>query len=434
MASIDQTVVATALPEMQRDLDTSVTWAAWTLAVAGLGRVLVLPIAGVLSDQYGGRRVFLVSVAVFAAASLGCALAGSIWVLILFRTVQALGAGAFIPSATGIVAATFGRDRDRAIGFFTSIIPIGAIVGPVVGGLCVAHWSWHGIFLINIPISAAVLALGLRYLVPGAGAPRRDRRLDMTGLVLFGGAVLSGMLGVSLLSGADLRGLVLGGVGLGGCVAALVAYRRHATDRPDAFIALDLLKGRIFGIIGGLNLIFGAATLGLAALVPLYARERYDIGPVESGLLLTARAIGTVSVAGLAALTIRRTGYRRPMYFGFGFTAAGLIGIASPSPLDHPATWLAVAAGFTGIGFGLTAPASSNAAMQLVPDRLAAVAGIRSMFRQIGSISAVSVTATAIAVSSHPALTHAVIFAAFGLILLLALPLIAQVPDHRGSW
>lgn len=320
MASIDQTVVATALPELQQDLHTSVTWASWTLAVAGLGRVLVMPIAGVLSDRYGGRTVFLGSIAVFATASLGCALAGSIWVLIVFRAIQALGAGAFIPSATSIVAATFGRDRDRALGFFTSVIPIGALIGPVIGGVCIAYWSWHGIFLINVPISVVLLVLGPRYLVPAGRTARRDRRLDAAGLVLFGAAVLSGMLGISLLSGADLPSLVLAGVGLSGCVAALLAYWRHAKDRPDAFIALDLLKGRGFGVLGVLNLIFGAAALGLAALVPLYARERYGIGPVESGLLLTARAVGTVSVAGLAAMALRRTGYRWPMYIGFGLT------------------------------------------------------------------------------------------------------------------
>jgi MFS family permease len=434
MASMDQTVVATALPELERDLHTTVTWAAWTLAVAGLGRVLAMPIAGVLSDRYGGRRVFLASVAMFATASLGCALAGSIWVLLPFRAVQALGAGAFIPSATSIVAATFGRDRDRAIGFFTSIFPIGALVGPVFGGFCIAYWSWHAIFLVNVPISALLLAFGLRYLVLPADPLRRDRRLDTAGLVLFGAAVLSGMLCVSLLSGSDLRGFVLAGLGLCGCVTATVGYRQHAKDRPDAFIALDLLKGRGFVAVGMLNLIFGAASLGLSALVPLYARERYAIGPVESGLLLTARAIGTISVAGLTAMALRRTGYRWPMYIGFCLTAVGLIAMATPSPIARPATWLAAAAALTGIGFGLTTPASSNAAMQLAPDRLAAVAGIRGMFRQIGSISAVSVAATAIAVSAHPAFTHAGIFAVFAVILLLALPLVARVPDHRGSW
>lgn len=434
MAAVDQTVVATALPELQADLGTSLAWAAWTLAVAGLGRALMMPTSGVLSDRFGDRRIFLISVVVFAVGSLGCALAGNIWVLIALRAVQALGAGAFVPSVTAIVARHFGADRDRAIGFLTSIFPIGAIAGPVIGGLCIAYWSWRAIFLINIPISIVLIGLCLRYVTPAPRAAHRAKPLDSGGLVLFGAAILSGMVGISVLSGADRTSVILSSVFLACSISALVTYWARARSKPNAFIALDLVWGRGFGTIGLLNLLFGAGAIGVGTLVPLYARERYDIGPIESGLLLTARAIGTIAVAGLTAVALRRIGYRWPMYLGFGATAVGLIGTACPPLIGGPEAWLAVTTALTGVGFGLVAPASNNAAMQLAPDRIASVAGIRGMFRQTGSIAAISVSATAIAMSSDPALTHAVIFAAFGAVLLLALPAIRRVPDRRGSW
>jgi EmrB/QacA subfamily drug resistance transporter len=433
MASVDQTVVATALPELQADLDTSLAWAAWTIAVAGLGRALMMPTSGALADRYGHRRIFLTAVVVFTVASLGCALAGNIWVLITLRAMQAFGAGAFAPSAMAIVARYFGTERDRAIGMLTSIMPIGALVGPVLGGLCIELWSWRGIFLLNLPVGILLIGLGRYYLAPGSAQPS-TKPLDLAGLGLFGAAVLSAMLGISVLSGADRVSAALSVVFLVSSVGAFLAYRAHAKGNPNVFIALEFMWGRGFRVTGLLNFLFGAGAVGLASLVPIYARERYGIGPAASGLLLTARAVGVLLVASAAAMALRRTGYRWPMYIGFVVTAAGLAGLASPPLIGHPITWLAVTTALTGVGFGLVTPAANNATMQLAPDHVASIAGIRGMFRQTGSIAAVSVTATAVAMSSHPATTHAATFAGFAVLMVLALPAIARVPDHRGSW
>src|SRR5580692_10537464 len=146
MASVDQTIVATALPALQHDLHAQVNWSSWTISIYALGQVLMMPLAGKLGDQYGRKQVFLAAAAVFTVASLCCGLSRSILLLIVFRAIQALGGGAFMPSATGIIAEIFGRDRDRAVGLFASIFPIGGIVGPVLGGLFVTYWSWRGIF------------------------------------------------------------------------------------------------------------------------------------------------------------------------------------------------------------------------------------------------------------------------------------------------
>ena len=115
MASIDQTIVATALPALQHDLHTQINWASWTITVYALGRVLVLPLAGRLSDQYGRRPVFLLAIVVFTVASLCCGLVDNITLLIVLRAVQAIGGATFMPSATGMVADSFGPGRDRAI-------------------------------------------------------------------------------------------------------------------------------------------------------------------------------------------------------------------------------------------------------------------------------------------------------------------------------
>jgi MFS family permease len=129
MASVDQTIVATALGTLQHDLHAPVNWSSWTITIYALGQIIVMPLAGSISDQYGRRRVFVAAIVLFTTASLCCGLVDSIYLLVPLRAVQAIGGGAFMPSATGIVSDMFGPDRDRAVGLFTSIFPIGGIVG-----------------------------------------------------------------------------------------------------------------------------------------------------------------------------------------------------------------------------------------------------------------------------------------------------------------
>jgi MFS family permease len=139
-------------------------------------------------------------------------------------------------------------------------------------------------------------------------------------------------------------------------------------------------------------------------------------------------------VASLAVMTLRRTGIRAPMIGGFLMIAGGMA-IMSLAPHGMtPYAWLAVAAGITGIGMGLSIPASNNASLQLAPDQISAIAGLRGMFRQSGGIIAVSVTTTLLAHSANAGTSQAHTFVVFAAGLLLMTPFTFLVPDHRGSW
>ena len=129
MASVDANIVATALPAIQHDLHAPVNWAGWTITIYSLGQALIMPVAGRISDQFGRKKVFVGAAVLFTAASLACALANNIVLLVALRAIQSIGGGAFMSSATGIVADNFGRGRDRALGMFTSILPIGGSSG-----------------------------------------------------------------------------------------------------------------------------------------------------------------------------------------------------------------------------------------------------------------------------------------------------------------
>jgi MFS family permease len=183
-----------------------------------------------------------------------------------------------------------------------------------------------------------------------------------------------------------------------------------------------------------INLIYGGAVIGFAALVPLYAQERYHIAALGAGTLLTARAVGMISVASLAVFTMRRTGYRLPMMGGFALLATGLGLMAVAAPIS-PYAWLAIGAAITGCGMGLSVPATNNASLQLAPDQVAAIAGLRGMFRQAGSIIAVSVVTAVIARSQDPGAVQGYVFVVFALLMVALLPVVwFCVPEHRGNW
>jgi EmrB/QacA subfamily drug resistance transporter len=433
MSSVDQTIVATALPALQRDLHTQLNWSSWTITVYALGQVLVMPLAGKFGDQYGRKQVFLGAAVLFTVASLCCGLADNIYLLIVLRAIQAIGGGAFMPSATGIISELFGENRDRAIALFASIFPIGGIVGPVLGGLFVTYWSWRGIFLVNIPVGIGLIALAM-VVIPDI-ARRPESHLDLRGVALLGGTLLAAMLGVGYLGGA--RSSVLSAYFLvPECIAAAAgtAFIRHSARAASPFISLRFLTGRGFGVLNVLNFLYGSAVLGFAPLVPLYAATRYGMSSLAAGTLLTARAIGMIAAAGVATYALRRTGYRWPMAIGFLLSAAGLVGTAISPPWLTAYAWLALATGICGVGIGISTPAANTATLQLAPEQAASVAGLRGMFRQSGAITAVSLTGAVVARSADPGLALAHAFLVFAAILIGTLPLILLVPEHRGSW
>lgn len=436
MSSLDGTIVATALHAIQHGLHASLNWTSWVITAYSVGLVLALSLAGKLSDQFGRRRFFLASVVVFASASLCCGLATNIYLLIALRAVQAAGGAGFTPSATGIITDTFGASRDKAVGLFGSIFPIGSMIGPIFGGLFVSYWTWRGIFFVNVPIGILLIVCCLRY-VPRdpdrAGHARRP--VDVTGMVLLGVGALALMLGISYLgeAGASASSPLFIAPVLAG-LTGLGLFGRHIRRVPNPFIVPRLIGGRGFGAVNVINVLYGGAVAGMLALIPLYAVDRYHMSALGSGTLLTSEGIAVIALSSLAAMALRRTGYRWPLYAGSACTAIGVAGLAFDPAGFSPYEWLAITACVIGIGTGFSSPASRNAGLQLAPDQSAALAALRSTGRQVGQIAAVSITTAIIAQSATPGQLQAKVFVAFAVLLVACLPVIARVPEHRGSW
>jgi EmrB/QacA subfamily drug resistance transporter len=436
MSTLDQTIVATALHSLQLGLNASITWAGWTITAYSLGLVLTLSLAGKLTERYGPRRVFIVSVVVFSAASLCCGLVTNIYLLVGLRFIQACGGAGFTPSATSIVVQHFGSARDKAVGLFGSIFTIGAMVGPLLGGVIVAYWSWRGVFLVNVPIGAALILLSVRYIPTDRRRPAGARGgLDLPGVALLGVGLLAGMIGLTYLGATSPGGLWPCISSLAIAVVVLGAFLRHVGRTQTPLISPRLIHGRGFGAVNLVNVIVGGAGLGLVALIPLYATNRYGIDALGSGTLLAAESVGAIILSSLGALGLRRTGYRLPLYSAAIVVAVGMLALAAAPRWLPPYGWLAVAACLVGLGLGWSSPASRNAGLQLVPDRAASLAALRSTGMQIGSITAISIGTAVIAQAAKPGMAQAWVYAVYaGLLLLVGIPAVTRVPEHHGAW
>ena len=437
MMSIDNTIVATALYSLRVGLHTTIDLVGWTITAYSLGFVVMLPITGKLSEQFGCRKVFLCSVIAFTVASLCCGLADNIYVLIALRGLQAIGGAGFTPSATEIIVKYFGDARDRAISLFGSIFSIGIMIGPIFGGLFVSYWTWRGIFLVNVPIGIAVAVLALRYIPrdePRAEGPRPG--MDAVGMALLGGGLLSGMFAVSYLAerNADAWSPVFV-IPLAIAFVAVWMFFRHINRTKSPFITPRLISGQGFGAVNLFNGLYGGVTGGVVALIPLYAWSRYGINELHSSTLLIAQGAASILLSIAGAFALRRTGYRLPLYIGGVVNAAGMLMLAfSPAPAITPYVWLAGSALLIGIGRGVNNPASRNAGMQLAPESSSTLAALRTMTMQIGTIITVSVDTAILAGAQDPGHTQAWLFGLTGALLLVALPMIHLVPEHRGSW
>lgn len=440
MSSIDSTIVAVALESIRRDLHTNVIWEGWTITGYQLGQLLVMPIAGKLSDEWGRKRVFLAAVLIFTSASLLCGVAPNVYFLVAFRIMQAVGGGAFIPSCTGVVSDLFPESRAKAVGLFTSIFPIGGILGPNIGGVLVDQFSWRFVFWVNVPIGIFVIVFTA--LLYHDRAPAARRHIDFTGATIYGAAVVLLLFALTWL-GENRRSVhnPLLWLALGAVPVLLVAFFRWESRAADPVIAPVLLKHRPFLAANLYNFFFGMGVFGVTAFIPTYFEKRYGLTATGAGALLTPRAVAMIIMSTVAALYIIRLGYRLPMIVGVSIQALTLLllsrGFHHVSLLGLTIgnlTWLGACMALTGFGLGVSQPAANNAAIDLLPGKIAAVTGIRSTFRITGGLigtALIPLVLTQFGSDEASGLEH--IFLAFAALNLLCISLTFFIPDRARA-
>lgn len=204
IASIDATVVGIALPAIGRDFNTGLATLQWVVTAYTLTLAGLLLFAGALGDKYGRKRIFLTGVVWFAVASLLCGVAPDAPFLIAARAVQGIGAALLTPGSLAIIEASFvPADRGKAIGAWSGLSGVGSAIGPFLGGWLIQAVSWRLIFVINLPIAALVVAVGLRH-VPESRDPGATGKVDVTG----GALITAGLIGLTygLIEGPSAAG------------------------------------------------------------------------------------------------------------------------------------------------------------------------------------------------------------------------------------
>jgi EmrB/QacA subfamily drug resistance transporter len=414
MVGLDITVVNVALPTIGRELHSGISGLQWTVDAYTVVMASLLMLGGSTGDRLGRKPIFICGLTVFSAGSLMCSLAPSTGLLAAFRVVQAVGGSMLNPVAMSIITNTFTdpRERAQAVGVWGAVFGISMAFGPIVGGTLVSSVGWRSIFLVNLPVGLAAIALTLRF-IPPSRAPR-PRRFDPVGQILW--IVLLGALTYGIIDGPD-RGwtspAILAAFAASG--AALVGLLLCEPRRAEPLIDLRFFRSIPFSSSVVISLAAFAAFGGFLFLNTLYLQEVRGLSPVQAGLDTLPMAVMTVLAAPLSGRVVGRRGARLPLvlagvcYLG---ACALLVGIDQTTPF----TRLFAAYVIFGVGFGLVNAPITNAAVSGMPRAQAGVAAaIATTSRQVGQTLGVAVVGaivtsrldgaarTALASASQPA-------------------------------
>ncbi|AYN43520.1 DHA2 family efflux MFS transporter permease subunit [Streptomyces dangxiongensis] len=390
MVLLDSTIVGVALPDMQHKLHTELSGLQWIVDAYVLLVAMLLLTGGVFADRFGRKRVYLSGAVVFTLASVVCAVAPSLGWLIFGRVLQGVGAAALSPGSLALLAAAYPvpQERVKAIGLWAGISGTGLAAGPLAGGILVDAFDWRAIFLVNVPIGAALLLAALPTLSesrnPNAPA------IDIPGTILS-------ILGV----GALTYGLIEGGakgwtspVILGSFAAAVVilgAFIAVEGRTATPMLPLRLFRNRLFTVSNTAMVMVGFALMGSVFFFSQFFVAVQGSSILSSGLKTLPISLGMAIVSPYAGRLAAKYGFRIVVTSGLAIAGVGLLTLGyvhADTPYGNMWWRLAV----TGVGFALTMSPLTGAAIQSVnPQEGGLASGISSTTRQIGAVLGVAV-------------------------------------------
>lgn len=384
MAFLDGSVVSLALPAIDRDLEAGVSGLQWTVNGYTLSLAALILVAGSLGDRLGRRRMFLVGVVWFGAASLLCAVSQDIEMLVAARVLQGVGGALLTPGSLAIISASIHPDdRGKAIGMWSGLAGVTTAIGPLVGGYLVDAVGWRAVFWINLPLVVAIVFITLRHVPESKGA---QERLDLEGAVL---TVLA-LTGLTYGLVAEQWIPAVAGVGV------LVAFVVHQLRSPHALVPMTLFADRVFSAANICTFAIYAALSGSMFLLVLQLQYVAGYGPLEAGLATLPLTVLMLLFSSKAGAWGDRVGPRLPMTLGPLVCALGLVLYLRIG--EDASFWLDVLPGALVFGAGLTllvAPLTTAVLAAVPADQTGIASGVNN---------AVSRTAGLLAVAAIPPL------------------------------
>jgi EmrB/QacA subfamily drug resistance transporter len=401
IVGLDVTAVNVALPSIGDELDAQLSWLQWSVSAYSVVMASLLLLGGSIADRFGRRRTLITGLSVFTFASVLCSVAPTVEWLVAFRALQGVGAAMLNPVAMSIIVATFTdrRERAQAVGVWGAAFGASLALGPVVGGALVSSVGWEWIFLINVPLGLAAIALLLRF-VPESRAPRA-RRFDPVGQVLV--TVLLASVTFAIIEAPDKGwGSVPIVAALAATVAALIGLIAYEPRRADPLVDPRFFRSIPFSSAIALAIAAFASFGGFLFLNTLYLQDVRGLSAVEAGVALVPLALMIVVLSPVSGWLVGRQGPRVPLTLaGAAFTLGSvlLVGIDAGTPFGRVLAAYVV----FGIGQGLVNAPITNAAVSGMPTAQAGVAAaITTTSRQFGQALGVAIVG-AIVASGHTA-------------------------------
>lgn len=383
LASLDQTIVSTALPTIVADLG-GLDHLSWVVTAYVLTSTVVAPLYGKLGDLYGRRNMVMISVGLFLIGSVLCGVAGSMTFLIVSRAIQGLGGGGLFVLALSVVGDVIApQDRGKVQGVFAAVFSVSSVIGPLAGGWFVQYVNWHWIFFINIPVGLIAAVIFAASFKPRG--VRSKHKIDWAGAATLtlglGTLTLVTSLGGRSLSWASPEAIAMIAV----AVVALAVFVWIESRAAEPILPLFLFKLNVFWVTCVIGFIAGVAMFGAITFVPLYLQIAKATTPTQSGLLLIPMTVGILLASTFAGRHMGKTGrYLILPKLGLGLLFIGMM-LLSRLQVDTSFVVFSLSLGAMGLGMGCIFPVVTTAVQNAVPRETlgtATAAGI--LVRQTG--------------------------------------------------
>jgi EmrB/QacA subfamily drug resistance transporter len=404
MIALDVLVVSTALDQIGKDFAAPVEALGWTVNAYVLTFAVLLMTAAVAGDRYGRRRLFVVGLLVFTAASAGCAMAGSVGWLIAARAVQGVGAAILMPIALALVTAAYPPERRGwALGVYSSVTALSSVLGPVVGGAITYGLAWQWIFWLNVPIGLAAARFAVKRLPEAFGPPARA---DLVGLGLATAGVLGLVLG--LVRGNDLgwaSGQTIGCLAAGmACALLFVGWERRCAE---PMIPMALFGITTFAAGNAAMFLLNGAVMGAIFFMAQFQQVVLERDALDAGVRLLPWGIALFVTAPRASAVAQRLGESGAVMLGLALQGLGLAWLALIAGPD--VTYGAMVAPMiaAGAGFAMAIPIVQKTVVGAVAaPQIGKASGVLSMIRQLGGAFGVAISVAAFTLLGSRASAH----------------------------
>jgi EmrB/QacA subfamily drug resistance transporter len=389
MISLDSQVVTLALSTIRLDLGASIEQLEWTVNAYILSFAVLLLTGAAFGDRFGRRRMFVAGLALFVAASVACALAGSVGALIAARAAQGAGGALVMPLAMALLSTAFPREeRARALGIFSSVTGLALIAGPIVGGAIAGGLAWQWIFWLNLPIGLILVPLAISRLPESFGS---DTSLDIGGLALVTGAAFGVVWGLMRGNSAgwaspEVVGALVAGVLL---AMSLVAWEWRARE---PMVPLKFFRSRAFSAGNAAGFFLFATVYGALFFMAQFLQTAQGQGPLAAGLRLLPWTATLFVVAPIAGALVNRLGERPLIAGGLLLQAVGMAWVALIAAPDLAYVNLVAPLILAGAGVSMAMPASQNAVLSAVaPTEIGKASGTFNMLRFLGGVFGIAI-------------------------------------------